>query len=60
MRALALLSVRERSLDPLRSCEDDSKTSLKHHPSLCDEIQPHFYINNLSVNLKLRNTNRNI
>ena len=45
MGALALVS---------DSSEDDAKTSLNQHQSLCGEILPHFDINNLSVTLKLK------
>merc|ERR1712120_110971 len=43
----------ERSIYPLRSSEDDPKTSLNQHQSLSGEILPHFDINNLSVAQKL-------
>ena len=41
---------------PLRSSEDDPKTSLNQHQSLSGEILPHFVfdINNLSVAQKLK------
>ena len=42
------------SLDALRISEDDPKTSLNQHQSLCGKILPHFDMNNLSVALKLK------
>ena len=39
---------------PLRSSEDDPKTSLNQHQSLSGEILPHFGINNLSITQKLK------
>ena len=39
---------------PLRSSEDDPKTSLNQHQSLSGAILPHFEINNLSVAQKLK------
>ena len=56
MGALALVSDSEGKFlrPPVRSSEDDPKTSLNQHQSLCGEILPHFDINNLSVALKLK------
>ena len=39
---------------PLRSSEDDPKTSFNQHQSLSSKILPHFDINNLSVAQKLK------
>ena len=39
---------------PLRSSENDPKTSLNQHQSLSGKILPHFDINNLSVDQKLK------
>ena len=46
------LAVRERSLDPLRSSEEEPPTSLNQHQSLSGDILPHFDINNHFVALK--------
>ena len=45
---------RERSVCPLRSSEDEPKTSFNQHQSLSGEILPHFDINNLSAAQKLQ------
>ena len=45
---------RERSINLLRSSENDPKTSFDQHQSLSGEILPHFDINNLSVAQKLK------
>ena len=39
---------------PLRSSENDPKTSFNQHQSLFGEILPHFDIDNLSVAQKLK------
>ena len=44
----------ERSICPLRSSEDNPKTSLNQYQSLSGEILTHFDINNLSVAQKLK------
>ena len=55
MGALAHVTDSEgKVLRPLRSSEDDPKTSLNQHQSLSGKILPHFDINNLSVALKLK------
>ena len=43
--SLTCPTVRERSVYPLRSSEDDPKTSLNQHQSLSGEILPRFDIN---------------
>ena len=43
-----------KSVDPLRSSEDDPKTSLDQQISLLGEFLTHFDIYNLSVALKLK------
>ena len=53
MGALAYVSdSRGKVHIPLRSSEDDPKTSLNQHQSLYGEILPHFDINSLSITLK--------
>ena len=55
MGALAYVSdSRGKVHIPLRSSEDEPKTSLNQHQSLSGEILPHFDINNLSVAQKLK------
>ena len=55
MGALAHVTDSEgRSVYPLRSSEDEPKTSFNQHQSHSGEILPHFDINNLSVAQKLK------